>query len=590
MAIFTRSGTERATLRTAPWPGGNGHRPGPLDVTRTALRRRWWWALAAVVIAAASLAAVDAAAGPSTYPVTARFARAPGLFPGAAVEVLGVPVGTVTSVKNVEDEVVVKLAIDRDHPVPQGVTAALVSPEILGEPSIDLSPGYTGGPALRPGAVIPMSRTAVPVSTEQVLKSLRTTLERINPHAVGNLVSNLAQDLHGQGKNLNALISGAAGTLQILATKAATLGQLNGSLANLTGALDARTAQITRLITDYDTVSAVISQHSAQLGGALVQFSQASGELVQLLVPNLAPLESDTGTITTVGRTLDRNLTSIDQVLASEVALFTGARRVYTPTYNWLTLNAQNPAGLTGAIIASMVRSRLEGVCRRILAHHATGLTAAQRRTLATCGRPSTAFFNGITAQIPAILNDVRAGKLPAPGSPASMFSQGLKKIPGATTTSPKKSTPTTGPGSATSGSGGTGSTPGSGGGGTGGTPSSTTPTCLDGILHILGCGSTSSTGSTSTGSGSSSSGLLSYDVRAPGGASTSALSASAVQELPPLPAGAPGAGAGRRHPRARLQSHRTHRSHRHHRRDAHRRDGRGLARPLDGQSTGAFR
>ncbi|MGH9098741.1 MAG: MlaD family protein, partial [Acidimicrobiales bacterium] len=66
-----------------------------------ALRRRWWWALVAALVAAASLVGVEASASPSAYPVLARFARAPGLFPGAAVEVLGVPVGTVTSVSNV---------------------------------------------------------------------------------------------------------------------------------------------------------------------------------------------------------------------------------------------------------------------------------------------------------------------------------------------------------------------------------------------------------------------------------------------------------------------------------------------------------
>ncbi|MGH8988663.1 MAG: MCE family protein, partial [Acidimicrobiales bacterium] len=302
---------------------------------RVSLRRRWWWALVAALVAAASLAGVEASAGPSAYPVLARFARAPGLFPGAAVEVLGVPVGTVTSVSNVDDEVAVGLAIERGHPVPASVTASLVAPELLGEPSIELSPGYTGGPVLRPGAVIPMSRTAVPVSTEQVLKALRTTLERIDPHAVGDLVTNLAQDLSGQGKDLRRLISGAAGTLQLLATKARTLGQLNGSLAQLTGVLDARTGQITQLITDYDTVSGVISAHGAQLGSSLVQFSKASSELVQLLTPNLAPLESDVGVVTNVGRTLDRNLTSVDEILSSAVALFTGARRVYTSTYNW---------------------------------------------------------------------------------------------------------------------------------------------------------------------------------------------------------------------------------------------------------------
>jgi len=573
MAVFTRSTGERAGLEAASWPGGDGRGPGPLGTARTAVLRRWWWAAVAVAIAAASLAAVAATAGPPTYPVTARFAQAPGLFPGADVEVLGVPVGTVTAVDNVGDEVVVRLAVDRGRPLPATVGAALVSPELLGEPSIDLTPGYTGGPRLASGAVIPLSRTAVPVSTEQVLKSLRRTLERLDPRAVGGLVSNLAQDLRGQGKSLNKLIAGAAGTLKLLATKASALGQLNGSLAQLTGALDARTSQITRLITDYDTVSGVIAQHSSQLGGALVQLSQASGQLVQLLVPNLGPVESDVGTIATVGRTIDRNLTSVDEVLSSEVALFTGARRVYTPTYNWLTLNAQTPAGLTGALLIGMVRSRLEGVCRRILAHHATGLTEKQRKTLETCGKPTSTYFDAVTSQIPAILRDVRAGKLPSSASPASMFSKGLNTVPGVTSSSSKKSStnPATNPAPTTTspppGSGGsatgTGGTPSTSGTGSTGGSGSSTGTCFD-VLGILECTSSGSTTSTSSPSGSGSNGLLSYDrpARAP---HTPSLTPRSVRALPPLPQDAPG--ARHRRAQARLQSHHVTRRHRHRRR-----------------------
>ncbi|MGH8982037.1 MAG: MCE family protein, partial [Acidimicrobiales bacterium] len=478
MAIFTRTRTDEALDRSAEWPqAGDSHGPdGHWHRVRHGAGRRRWWVAAAVVVLAGCLVGVEVSSGPTTYPVQAVFARAPGLFPGAAVEVVGVPVGTVTSVRNVGDEVRVGLAIDHGRAIPALARAALVSPEILGEPSIDLSPGYTGGPVLRSGAVIPMSRTAVPVSTEQMLKALDAYLKRVNPHAVGGLVSNLAQDLQGQGRHLHRLISGAAGTLQLLATKADDLGQLDGSLAQLTGTLDARSSQITQLITDYDTVSGVVAQHGTELGGAITQLSQASTELVKLLVPNLAPLETDVGTVTTVGRTIDRNLTSIDQILSASTALFTGARRVYTSTYNWLTLNAQLPPGLTGAILAGMVRDRLAGVCRRVLANHAAGLSAKDLQTLQTCGTPASSFFSPIIDEIPTVLNDVNAGKLPTLTSPAKMLQQGLAEIPGtgATTASPSTN------GTGTSPSAGS-PTP------TPGKPNATTTTshtCLGGLLH----------------------------------------------------------------------------------------------------------
>ena len=84
------------------------------------------WVLAAAVLAAGTLVAVDVSSASATYPMSAVFAKAPGLFPGASVEVLGVPVGTVTSVSNVGDRVVVGMHVNAAQPVPAGARATLV--------------------------------------------------------------------------------------------------------------------------------------------------------------------------------------------------------------------------------------------------------------------------------------------------------------------------------------------------------------------------------------------------------------------------------------------------------------------------------
>ncbi|HVX23235.1 MAG TPA: MCE family protein [Acidimicrobiales bacterium] len=512
------------------------------------------WVVAAAVLAAGTLVAVDATSTQATYPLSAVFAKAPGLFAGASVEVLGVPVGTVTSVRNVADRVVVGMDLDAAQPVPAGARATLVEPELLGEPDIELDPGYTAGPVLAPGTTIPESRTAEPVSTEQLLKSLQHTLDAINPHAVGGLITNLAQDLDGQGKDLNRLIATAAGTIQLLADKGDDLGKLNGTLAQLTGTLDSRSAEITKLITDYDTVSGVVAQHGAQLGDAITQLSSASTQLVQLLTPDLASLEQDVGTLTTAGRTVDRNLGNVDQALTSATALFSAAERAYDPTYNWLNLNLQLPAGVTGAYLAGLVRDRLAGVCRRIDAHHAAGLSATALQTLQSCGDPSSGFFDPIVDQIPTILNDIAAGNPPTiTTSPASMLQQGLAEIPGLSQAAPSPSTTPAAP-SAPSPSTPTPATP---------APSTTTTTtappvtpCLGGLLgSVATCSSGSGSGGSGTTGGSSGSGsggststtsgsgglggLLSY--RQP-------LTAPSAGQLPPLPASAPGASRAKTH------------------------------------------
>jgi phospholipid/cholesterol/gamma-HCH transport system substrate-binding protein len=527
-----------------------------MEAFRTALTSKVArFAVAGTVIVAGVVVGVEVTKGAPTYPINVVYSSAPGLFTGAAVDVLGVKVGTVTGVQNVGDKVDVTLAVDQGTQIPSSAFASLVAPQLLGSPDVDLNPGYTGGPSLSPGATITQDHTAVPVSTDELLKELQHTLNAINPQAVGNLVTNLATDLDGQGANLNKLIASAAGTVQLLATKGNDLGQLNGTLAQLTGTLDSDTSQIEQLVQQYDTVSTTVAQHSGQLNDAITQLAGASSGLVSLLVPNLQPLEADVGTVTTVGRTLDRNLSSVDEILQNGNNLFQGAARAYDPNYNWLNLNLAAAPGVTGAYIAGLLRDRLAGICRRIVANHSTGLSAAVLATLNQCGNPSSGFFDPLLNDIPTILNTLSGGSGAATAQ--SLLQQGLTQIANAeqgsktTPTTPSSSTPAQ-KSPATSSTTTTTTVPQS-------TTTTTTPCGLLGA--ILGCsggsGSSSGSGSGSSSSGSSSSGssgsglggLLSSQVTDAANQSTSAvavaaplthmdptLTAPAASLLPPLP------------------------------------------------------
>jgi phospholipid/cholesterol/gamma-HCH transport system substrate-binding protein len=502
----------------------------------------------AVVLVAGLLVAVGVTKAAPTYPINVVYSSAPGLFTGAAVDVLGVKVGTVTDVQNVGDTVHVTLAVTQGTHIPSTAFASLVAAQLLGSPDVDLNPGYTGGPYLASGATIPEQRTAVPVSTDEVLKELQRTLNAINPNAVGNLVTNLATDLDGQGGNLNKLIASAAGTVQLLAEKGDDLGQLNGTLGQLTGTLDTDTSNIEQLVEQYDTVSTTIAQHSGQLNDAITQLAGASTGLVNLLVPNLQPLESDVGTVTTAGRTLDRNLAAVDEVLQNGNNLFQGAERAYDPTYNWLDLNIQAAPGVSGAYMAGLIRDRLAGVCRRIVANHSTGLSAAEIATLNECGNPDSGFFDPLLNDIPNILDSL-TGQGSATTTPSSLMQQGLDKIANAAQGSggsassapaPQSKAPAATPTTTTT------TVP----------PTTTTTTNPCGLLNvILGCTAGSSDHSSSSGAGAGTSasngGLLSDHVTAkgltaslsdagttpPASAADLTLTAPDANELPPMPA-----------------------------------------------------
>ena len=218
-----------------------------------------------------------------------------------------------------------------------------------------------------------------------------------------------------------------------------------------------------------------------------------------LLVPNIQPLEADVGTVTTVGRTLDRNLANVDEILQNGNNLFQGAKRAYDPNYNWLDLNLQLSPGVTGAYIAGLLRDRLAGICRRIVANHPGGLSAAVLATLNQCGNPSSGFFDPLLNDIPTILNDLSGSGGSATAQ--ALLQQGLNQIAHATqgagsgtgsSAPPASSSPNTPSSSSTT----TTTT----------TPPSTTTTTQCGLLGLLlGCKPSSNGANAGSGSSSSS-------------------------------------------------------------------------------------
>ena len=187
-----------------------------------------------------------------------------------------------------------------------------------------------------------------------------------------------------------------------------------------------------------------MAAHSTQLSDAITQLTRATTELVNLLTPNLGPLEQDVGTITTAGRTIDRNISTIDEVLAQSVLLFSRGRPRLRPDPQLAEPQQPDPA---------RGHRRLRGRARP--GPPGRGLPADPRQPLGRplgqpdrdAGRPAAtrprASSTRSSTSSPTILNDLSSGTPPTGGaSPASMLQQGLAQIPGASSAAPAASPP----------------------------------------------------------------------------------------------------------------------------------------------------
>ena len=214
-----------------------------------------FWAINQIV-------SVDAVEKP--YEVAAEFSNAVGVQPNAEVTYLGVSAGIVNSVsRDPQSKAVrIKMKIKQDSKIPEGSTANVFRKSAIGEPYVDFEPppGYhgTGGPFIRPGAVIPIDRTTIPLEFSELLRSASAVIGSINPDDVGVLLHEAAIGLNGRTDSLRQLTESGD--------------QLSATLAAKTEALD-------RLATNSTRLTHVVAEHRDSFGQPITDIHQLAQSL-----------------------------------------------------------------------------------------------------------------------------------------------------------------------------------------------------------------------------------------------------------------------------------------------------------------------
>jgi len=294
--------TVMSRWRAARWPG---------KLVRTK-RDRWVLGIAAAFVLAALIVPLVLLVGSSGAgaQVTAYFIETIGVYPGSTVRVLGVPVGTVDSVQPDGTGVRVTMTLSSGVTVPASADAVVVAPSVVADRYIQLTPAYTGGPQLASGAVIPVTRTAVPVEVDQLYASLTKLANALGPNgankhgALSDLIKTGATNLAGNGAYLREMITEFSGLSKALGGSA---GNLFASVANLqqfTSMLKTNNGQVklaeqqlaqvsSFLAADRQNLSAAIDE----LAIALKQVKSFIGGNRSLLVANISKLASITSAL-----------------------------------------------------------------------------------------------------------------------------------------------------------------------------------------------------------------------------------------------------------------------------------------------------
>ena len=317
-----------------------------------------------VAIAALSVSAFSIARS-STSPrfIDAEFTRAVQVFPGNSVRVLGVDVGRVKSVQNMEDGVRVSFELNEDVVLPEDVQATIVPVSLLGERYIQLFPAYEGGAKFE-DSVIPIEKTSVPTEQDELLRGLQDYFGELDPEKVADFVDNTATILEGNGAELNELIEHASGVIGTLSDKRNTLADMIVQFNQITQTLSTRQESLGALINDYNDLARVVNENRLAVEGTVDGLNQAALQLSDLLTTHDDPLNFDVDALTRTSRTLARNVDRFAETGHHASRLFSAASRAMDYQRDWLRLGNQGKPLVD--LLQFRLRDRLVGVCLRL--------------------------------------------------------------------------------------------------------------------------------------------------------------------------------------------------------------------------------
>ena len=241
---------------------------------------------------------VLATSGPSTMTISARFATAPGLFTGNAVDVLGMPVGSVTNVTPGPTYVTVAMQVPTGTPIPANAEALIMASQVVNDRYVQLNPGFSGGPRMQDNAVIPLSRTAVPISVDEIVDNLDQLAKALGPHganAHGALSAFVASSAHAFGDNgaaLHSTLTSLGEALNALSTKSPQLTALFDNLGNLSQVASRYTGTYQAFANNLAAVSTDLAGDDSDIGAALANLQKALRALAQFTATNASALGS----------------------------------------------------------------------------------------------------------------------------------------------------------------------------------------------------------------------------------------------------------------------------------------------------------
>ena len=278
-------------------------------------------AVAAAVVLLAATFFVFRSANADTRTVSAHFPRAVSIYKGSDVRILGVSVGKVTDVVPEGNSVRVEMEYSGEYDLPADAKAVIVTPTLVADRFVQLTPVYESGPKMKDNGDIPLDATGVPIELDRIYASLQDLSQALGPNGVNkdgtlnHLFAVAEKNLRGKGALGNKMINDLSEAAETFGQGSSDLFATVRNLASFTQVLARNDELVRAFIQDLSGVSADLAGERVELQKALGEVAKAVGTVQAFVKDNRKALSDDLKDLARVARTMASERDSMKKAL-----------------------------------------------------------------------------------------------------------------------------------------------------------------------------------------------------------------------------------------------------------------------------------
>ncbi|MFD6104557.1 MCE family protein [Nocardia salmonicida] len=312
----------------------------------------------------------DDALGRSTK-ITADFENIAGMYEGNEIMVLGLAVGKVDKIVPKGTYVEVHMTIDSGVKIPKDAIAAIISPSIVTDRHIEVSPPFTGGETLKSGDHLPKARTRTPVELDTMIKTIDQFAAALKPEpgqeGLGPLSGRVLYPvLNGNGQKIRETLDALSGALKVGVDNKDAISNIIIKLNELTTML-ADNDQSVRDFSDRVTaMSGLLADQAPGLQATLDQLNQFLNNTSTTFAGHQEELAASLTGLTTVTNQLRANSGAMVEIVDVVPLLMQNIDGAINKEKGFVRLQALIGTALSGEIVSvfcERIQMRADG-CR----------------------------------------------------------------------------------------------------------------------------------------------------------------------------------------------------------------------------------